>query len=135
MSARIDIDAEPAQSTEIAKVYEWEGKPLLPFSAGRHCALQRIKVIGGSEMEAASAMVRLCQMQPAEVAAIRGERVAEFHAELADWMDRNGIGLGTKCKDNTAAILSLYGRILADLYEVERLVPETTGAPPQGGNG
>lgn len=134
MSERPDIESEierPAKP-ELAKVYEWGGKALFPFSAGRHTALQRVNVIGGSELEAACALVRLCQMTPEEVSAIRGAECKRFHIELAEWMDKEGIALGTKTKAKTQAILALYDAILGDLYAAEGL---DVAEQSKGGNG
>lgn len=134
MNDRPDPDAESLQpaSDELGKVYEWQGKPLHPFSAGRQTALQRIQVIGGSAIEAASALVLLCSMEPQEVARIRGDACNQFLVDLEQWMERECVGLGTAREAKTNALLDLYNRILNDIYTAEKLAPDTSGAPALG---
>lgn len=133
MSERIDLESPAANAEpEIARVYEWNGKALLPFSAGRHMALERLKTIGGSRLETACSVVRLCQMEPAEVSQVRDEGCQEFQDALAEWMDKEGIGLGAKRQEKTDAIIRLFNEMMDDLYEAKSLVPEATGRPAPG---
>lgn len=133
MSDRKDIDAiadKAELKEEISRTYEWNGKPLLPFSVGRHTALQRLHVAQGSQMEAAAALVRLCQLPPEEVVRIRGEECSKFLVELEAWMNAEGIGLGSVKKAQTAKLVTLYNTILDDLYEADRVTPQATGVTP-----
>jgi hypothetical protein len=114
---RPDVDFESEAELPPAparKVFEWAGKPLEPFNAGRLMAMQRLGVVGGSVMEAAAAVVRLCQLPISEVVMIRRERCATFLLELGEWMDREAIGIG---KPNTEAITDLYADILEENFE------------------
>jgi hypothetical protein len=131
---RPDVESQPEATEELSRVYQWNGEDLLPFSAGRHTALQRLRVIGGSEYEAAAALIRICQLPSDEVARLRGEACSEFHVELAEWMDQQGIGFGAARKEKTAQLVNLYRDILNDLYEVQRIGPESDGGPPAPGN-
>jgi len=134
MSERPDPDSEASApaSDELGKVYRWGEKTLLPFSAGRQTALQRIQVIGGSVIEAAAALVLLCSLESSEVVKIRGEGCNQFLLDLETWMEREGVGLGTDRKARTDALVALYNQILDDIYHAEKIVPDTQGAPSTG---
>jgi len=128
-----DFDQDP-QEQEIARAYKWEGVELQPFSFGRHAAFQRCGVIGGSTMESAVVLVKLCMMSPVEVSAIRGDAVAPFLALCSDWADAQGIGLGTSRKAKTEAIVKIYNDILNELYEAESVAPMPDNGTPTAGN-
>lgn len=133
MSDRRDIDSETEKpSEELAKAYEWDGKPLLPFSIGRQTAWLRLGVTAASDIEAASALVRLCQLEPEEVTKIRGAGVARFLFDLEDWMEKQGVGLGADKKAKTNALVALYDEIIANLYDAQKLAPVAQGGASSG---
>jgi hypothetical protein len=127
-----DAEADILPTQEIGRIYEWNGKPLQPFSVGRHCALQRLKVVGGSVLESAATLVRLCELSPAEVSAIRGDECDRFLSDLEAWMDANGVGLGAARKEKTEKLVALYDQIIGDLYDAESITTEKTGTSPPG---
>jgi hypothetical protein len=141
MSDRPDFDAEAPkpEKHDVGRVFEWGGKRLEPFSAGRHMALQRLGIqtyeeTGDSQMEIAAAVVRLCQMDARDVALLRGERAKQFLVELAKWMDSENIGLGNKAgrQERKQELFRVYGEIMADLYDAQAMAPEPEKGTPGG---
>lgn len=129
-----DFDNIPAPEPEMSRVYSWDGKEIQPFSYGRQTAFQRCGVVGGSGMEAAVVLVKLCTMSAKDVSAIRGDAVEPFLRACEEWAELNGIGLGTGRKAKTEAIVKIYNDILNDLYEAEKIAPESPDTAPAPGN-
>lgn len=139
---RRDIDSEAEEekvAPGIARIHEWNGKPLSPFSSERHCAFQRLGVLAADDssrtsvIEAAAVTIRLCQLTPAEVSRIRGAGIAKFHEELGGWMEEQNIGFGNKGErqKRTEAAIKIYDEIWDDLFDVQSIqIEKTANADP-----